>query len=133
MREPLSNVSSGAMSQSEPVRGELQQEIMRVLWASSAASVEDVRRALPKSRQGAYNTVQTVLNRLAERGLVTRARDGRALRYTAAISEADYLSSSMDSLLSEATPEGRRAALANLAELLPESELEVLRKKRKRG
>jgi predicted transcriptional regulator len=122
------------MSRSEPVRGELQQEILRVLWATPSASVEEVRGALPKSRRGVYNTVQTVLNRLADRGLVNRSRDGRAIRYSAAISEADYLSRSMGSLLSGATPEGRLAALANLAEQLPESELDALRKrKRKRG
>lgn len=107
---------------------------MRVLWATPTASVEEVRGALPKARRGAYNTVQTVLNRLADRGLVSRKREGRAIRYSAAISEADYLSSSMGSLLSGATPEGRLAALANLAEQLPQSELDALRKsKRKRG
>lgn len=105
---------------------------MRVLWTTPTASVEEVRGALPEAR--AYNTVQTVLNRLAERGLVSRRREGRTIRYSATISEADYLSSSMGSLLSGATPEVRLAALANLAEQLPPSELNALRKpKRKRG
>ena len=36
--------------------------------APDAGTVEQVRGELPPRYQGAYNTVQTVLNRLAERG-----------------------------------------------------------------
>ncbi len=130
-----SNVSLDTMNDSQPVRGELQQEIMRALWATPSASVEEVRAAIPESRRSGYNTVQTVLNRLAERGLVKRIRNGRAFSYSAAVSEADYLSTSMDNLLSGASAEVRQAALANLAGRLPEAEFETLRKQfgRKRG
>jgi predicted transcriptional regulator len=123
------------MSEGQPVRGELQQEIMRVLWHTPSASVEAVRAAIPESRRSGYNTVQTVLNRLADRGLVNRIRNGRAFSYSAAVSEADYLSKSMDNLLSGASTEARQAALANLAELLPDAEFDALRRRlgRKRG
>ena len=101
---------------------------MRVLWATPSASVEEVRAAIPESRRGGYNTVQTVLNRLTERGLVSRIRNGRAFSYSAAVSEADYLSKSMDNLLSGASTEARQAALTNLAELLPDAEFDALRR-----
>lgn len=115
------------MSHDQPVRGELQQEIMRVLWATPSASVDGVRAAIPESR--GYNTVQTVLNRLTERGLVTRERKGKAFSYSAAVSEADYLSKSMNSLLSGASAGARQTALANLAETLPPAEFEALRRR----
>lgn len=39
-------------------------------------------------RQLAYTTVMTILVRLHEKGLVTRQKDGRQYRYTAAVDEA---------------------------------------------
>lgn len=51
------------------LQGELQLEVMRVLWRlGRPGSVEDVRSSLPQRQRGAYTTVQTVLNRLAEEG-----------------------------------------------------------------
>jgi len=127
-----------AMSETKSIRGALQQEIMRVLWRAESASVYEVREALPRARRGAYTTVQTVLNRLAERGLVARRRQGRAFRYAARISESDYVAGTLESALSGASEEARRAALSNLAERLSPEDLEALRKasariKRRRG
>ncbi len=101
---------------------------MRVLWnTESAASVEEVRQGLPPSKRGAYTTVQTVLNRLAERGLVKRNEGARAIRYSARFSEADYLSRSLRQALDEASPQARQTALASLVDDLEPSELEEAR------
>lgn len=99
---------------------------MRVLWSVEDASVEQVRLALPAERRGAYTTIQTVLNRLAERGLLERARSGKALRYSAKVSEADYLSSSLHRALDGASSDARRSALANLVGDLGPEELEAI-------
>lgn len=115
------------MNADQSVRGELQQEIMRVLWDIPSASVDEVRTAIPRPRRGGYNSVQTVLNRLTDRGLVKRVRDGRAYRYSAAVSEADYLSESVEGLLSRASTAARHAAIANLAGQLSESDFEEVR------
>ncbi len=109
------------------IRGDLQRDIMRVLWGTESASVEEVRQGLPPDRQGAYTTVQTVLNRLAERGLVKRNEETRAIRYSARFSEADYLSRSLRQTLDEASPQARQTALASLVDDLDPSELEEAR------
>lgn len=97
------------------LQGELQLEVMRALWRlDRAASVEDVRGALPAPQRGAYNTVQTILNRLAERGLLGRERQGKAIFYSAKISEADYYSRSVREALASASDDARRTALAQL-------------------
>jgi len=115
------------VSGAEPIRGELQREVMRILWRIGDGSVEDVRGSLPRGRRGAYTTVQTVLNRLVERGLAVRRRNGRAYRYSARISEADHVSGSLREALEGASEEARRSALASLAEQLPPEDLEALR------
>lgn len=104
------------------IRGDLQVEIMKVLWTRSGSSVEGVRSALPASKRGAYNTVQTVLNRLTERGLVTRRKEGRMMVYEAAVTEADYVSGSLHQALDGASETARKTALLQLVEVLSADE-----------
>lgn len=97
------------------LQGELQLEAMRALWRlGEPSSVEEVRQALPTRHRGAYTTVQTILNRLAERGLLSREREGKAIRYEPKVSEADYYSRSLRHTLATASDEARRSALAQL-------------------
>jgi predicted transcriptional regulator len=108
---------------------------MAALWRLNAGTVEQVREELPSRYQGAYNTVQTVLNRLAERGLLTRVREGRGFVYEPQVSEAEYLSGSIRRTLSGATSGARQAALASIiGGLRPEelSELEELAREARR-
>ncbi len=100
-------------------RGDLQAEIMTVVWKLGEAKVEDVRAE--QTKRLAYNTVQTVLNRLVERGLLKRQLRGNAYVYSARYDEANYLSRSIGDRLRKASPDARRAALHNLmGELAPE-------------
>lgn len=107
-----------------PLQGELQLELMRVLWRKGHASVEQARKRLPRRfRSNAYTTVQTVLNRLAERGLVSRENRGRSILYAAKVSEADYYSRSLRGALAPASQEARHAVLAQLVGDLKPGEL----------
>ena len=100
---------------------------MRAMWRLERASVEEVRAALPARRRSAYTTVQTVLNRLAERGLLRRNRAGHMILYSPRVSEADYLRGSLDRTLADASEGARRTALASLVGDLDPSELEEIR------
>lgn len=110
------------MANHEPIQGELQEQIMRVLWRLEKGRVGEVRDALPKRHRSAYTTVQTVLNRLAERGLLDREREGKAIVYKPRISEAEYLSGSLDRALTGISGEARRTAIAHLVGGLDKSE-----------
>ena len=59
---------------------------LTALWALGEGSVKDVRQAVAESHPLAYTTVMTVLDRLARRGLITRAKAGRAFVYAPAVS-----------------------------------------------
>lgn len=111
-----------------PIRGEFQQEVMRILWSRGGVTVDDVRGALPVSRDVAYTTVQTVLNRLVDRGLVSRQKRGKAFIYEARLSEADYLSESLDGLLAGASADARGGALAYLAETMSDDDVQAFRR-----
>ena len=129
------------MTDTSPIQGELQAQIMPVIWSLGSATVEQVRRGLPRRYRGAYTTVQTVLNRLAERGLLERERSGNLIVYRPRMTEADYFSRSIESTLAGASSQARRAVLAQLIGGLDAGELselqalgrEVQGKRRKRG
>ena len=97
---------------------------MRIVWRLGEATVDDVRSAQPKRHRSAYTTVQTVLNRLLERGLLERERRGKAFVYRAAYDECELLARSIGRRLAGASLDARRAAMLNLVEGLRPEELE---------
>jgi predicted transcriptional regulator len=112
------------MTEVTPLQGELQSQIMAAIWRLSEGTVEQIRQALPPESSPptrAYNTVQTVLNRLAERGLLGRRREGHVIVYAPRLTEAEYLSRSMEHTLRGAS-QARQVALAQLIGSLPRNE-----------
>jgi predicted transcriptional regulator len=116
------------VAENQPISGELQIQLMSAMWRLGAGTVEQVRAELPPRYQGAYTTVQTVLNRLAERGLLSRQKVGNAIEYRPKISEADYLSRSIARTLAGASSGARQAALARLIADLDKGELSELQR-----
>jgi predicted transcriptional regulator len=119
------------MADVTPFTGELQTQIMSALWRLGNGTVEQVRSALPPRYRGAYNTIQTVLNRLAERGLLSRTKAGNAIEYRPVVSEAEYLSRSISKTLAAASMDARQAALAQLIGGLDKRELKELQQRAK--
>lgn len=90
--------------------GELERAVMDALWQrGEPATVRDVVDDLAERRL-AYNTVMTVLNRLAAKELVTRTMDGRTGYYTPAASREAYIAELM---LQALQLTGDRAAALN--------------------
>jgi len=116
-------VHTDAVPDVTPITGELQTQIMAAIWRLGGGTVEHVRAALPPRYRGAYNTIQTVLNRLAERGLLSRHKVGNAIEYRPRLSEADYISRAISQTLAAASMDARQAALAQLVGTLDKDEL----------
>lgn len=60
--------------------GELEARVMEIIWQLEEATVGDVLTRLGDGYH--YNTVMTVMSRLADKGILTRRREGRAHVYT---------------------------------------------------
>lgn len=69
--------------------GELEQAVMRCIWQSGeqGSLAAEVQRALEQERPVALTTVLTTLERLREKAILEREREGKAYRYRAALSE----------------------------------------------
>lgn len=104
--------------------GELEQEILAALWAAGGPlTPREVQQALGENL--AYNTVQTILVRLHEKGLVQRHPDGRAHRYSPTKQPAELTAERMHLLLT-AGPD-RRTVLRQFVGSLDESDEQILR------
>jgi predicted transcriptional regulator len=108
------------------LRGSLQAEVMRAMWQVDEATVDDVRATLPRSRRAAYTTIQTVMNRLLDRGLLDRKRRGKAFVYRARYPESELVARAMRERLKGASADARTPALLSLIEGLKEEELDEL-------
>lgn len=66
----------------EPIPTGREIEILKVLWESGPASVRDVHGRLCPNNELAFNTVQTLLRIMDQKGLVSHKRRGRTFVYT---------------------------------------------------
>ncbi len=65
-----------------PDLGDLEREVMQLVWANAPVTAEAVRERL--ERRLKESTVRTVLRRLEDKGYVTHTVDGRTYVYQAA-------------------------------------------------
>ena len=64
----------------------LELECLKALWMLGVGNVRDVQQALAPTRELAYTTIMTVLDRLVRKGAVARRKNGRAFVYEPVVS-----------------------------------------------
>ncbi len=89
----------------------LELECLSVLWPMGDGTVRDIHRALAASRPRAYTTVLTIMDRLAQKGIVVRQKVGRAFHYQARMSAEEARLKAVDKIV-EGFFDGSRQALA---------------------
>lgn len=118
---------------------ELEAAIMETVWSDFPGefSVSDVLVLLERQREIAYTTAMTTINRLYEKGLLSRAREGKRYVYRAKLSREEFLASTARDVLAGLGPLGGKA-IALLAERVSEASMseldaleEIIRKRRK--
>lgn len=77
----------------------LELEIMKVLWNSGPACVQQVQQLLTADPQLAYTTVQTMLNVLYRKGKVKRSLKDRAYIYRPVVSRDQVVTSTMTDII----------------------------------
>ena len=67
-------------------------EIMKVIWESGETlSTSEVKALLERSRPWNVSALQTLLNRLIDRGFLESYKEGKNRFYTPLVEEKDYL------------------------------------------
>lgn len=92
--------------------GDLQLQIMKILWERGEATVGDVFAALGAKARLAYTTVATMLRKMELRGLVGHRSEGRTFVYRAEVG-ADAVTRGMADHLLDRLFEGSLSDMVN--------------------
>ena len=72
------------------ILGDLEADIMAVVWEKEPVTVRDVYETLLAERKIAYTTVMTVMTRLGEKGILEKIKKGQTYSYTASLSRSEF-------------------------------------------
>lgn len=75
-------------------------EILRLVWEFNEATVQQICDRLPSDRSLAYNTVQTLLCRLEQKGYLKHHLKGRAHVYTPSVKRMEVIKTTVGDFLS---------------------------------
>lgn len=111
--------------------GELEKQVMQYLWSSPNVDAKQVHAALAKQRDSSPNTVQSALERLFKKGLLSREKQGHAYLYRAKIQRDDLIAKLIDSVASDFIHQGENslvAAFSSVSSDMDEAQLDQLEK-----
>ena len=74
-------------------------QILRLVWDLNEATVQQIRDQLSSDRKLAYNTVQTLLNRLEQKGYLTHRIEGRAHVYLPSVKQKEVIKTTVGNFL----------------------------------
>ncbi len=99
----------------QPKLSRIELQIMETLWSNGALSIREIQEHLPRGKNPAYSTVQTMVYRLEAKGVVRRARKiSNAHIFEAVVSRASAQRRLADEFL--ALFGGARPVMAHLIE-----------------
>ena len=81
---------------------EVELEILQVLWEKEPATVRTVHEVLEKKRGVGYTSVLKQMQRMFEKGMVKRTKEGKTHLYTAVPREQEVQQSMLDRLVDKA-------------------------------
>jgi predicted transcriptional regulator len=97
-----------------PTPGEL--EVLQILWERGPSTVRDVLEVLNRRRRRAYTSVMSLMNVMADKGLLKREPQGRAFLYRASIAREKTLGRMVRDLLGRAFEGSASTLVAHLLE-----------------
>ena len=115
-------------------------EVLQIIWEHGPCTVREVMNLLKPKRPRAYTSVMSLMNVMAEKGLLNQKAKGRAFIYSAKVSRDKTQSSMLSDLLNRAFDGSANALVAHLlqqaepnSEELDEIHKTITRFTRKKG
>jgi BlaI family transcriptional regulator, penicillinase repressor len=87
------------MKSKRPAMSAAETEILRLVWQTQEATVQQVYEALPQKRKVTYVTVATLLRRLEEKGYLKHRTKGKAFVYAPAAKKEDVIRRTISDLV----------------------------------
>lgn len=101
---------------------DLESDVMEVLWnrGRTRLVVRDVHKILESNRDIAYTTVMTTMDRLWKKGVLERAREGKAYAYWPRLSRDEFYRQVAVQVLDSLLPEVSDPLLSSFVESVAE-------------
>lgn len=106
--------------------GPLEARIMHTLWSCQELSIKDVQKKLGQERDLSFNTVMTVMNRLLEKGILTKRMEGRTSLYRPVHSRDDFLDIQSKEITHELMEDFGPLVVNHMIDALDEADPELL-------
>ncbi|SIT07790.1 BlaI/MecI/CopY family transcriptional regulator [Neptunomonas antarctica] len=81
--------------------GELEKLLLNYLWKEKLADAKQVHSHFEQTRGGSLNTIQSTLDRLYKKGLLSRTKCGYAYSYSPAVERKELLGSLITDITQE--------------------------------
>ncbi|MDO8862053.1 BlaI/MecI/CopY family transcriptional regulator [Haliea sp. E1-2-M8] len=94
------------------ILGDLEKRVLQFLWETSEADAKQVHVALTKRRGGALNTIQSTLDRLFKKDLLTRQKQGHAYYYRARVGKEELVAQLIQNVTCDFISEGEDSLIA---------------------
>jgi len=89
-------------------------EVLQIIWEDGPCTVREVMNLLKPKRPRAYTSVMSLMNVMAEKGLLRQKPKGRAFIYSAKVSRDKTQSSMLSDLLNRAFDGSANVLVAHL-------------------
>jgi len=89
-------------------------EVLQIIWEHGPCTVREVMNLLESKRPRVYTSVMSLMNVMAEKGLLNQKPKGRAFVYSAKVSRDKTQSSMLSDLLNRAFDGSANALVAHL-------------------
>lgn len=89
-------------------------EVLQIIWERGPSTVREVMNVLNKQRPRAYTSVMSLMNVMAEKGLLVQKPKGRAFVYKAKVTREKTLTSMVRDLLNRAFDGSASALVTHL-------------------
>jgi len=111
--------------------GELEKLVLKYFWQVPVADAKQVHAHFERSRGGSLNTIQSTLDRLYKKGLLTRIKESHAYQYQAAKERKVFIGELIQDVTQDFTQGGEEnlvAAFVSLSTDLNNAQLNELEK-----
>lgn len=109
--------------------GELEKAVLQYLWDNPDSDAKSVFAYFEKLRGGTLNTIQSTMDRLYKKGLLSREKAGHAFLYRPAKSRSEFLAVLINDVTKDFIKEeekGLVAAFASVSSDISDQELDEL-------
>lgn len=105
--------------------GPLEAKIMDVLWCGER-SIKEVQHELEKDKATNFNTVMTVMNRLVDKGILTKRLEGRTSIFRPVLSREEFVNTQSKEMTHELMDEFGSVVVSHMIEALDEADEDLV-------